>query len=228
MEKRDIAISDIHGCYKTFREILEEKVQFTKTDTLYLLGDYIDRGPDSKAVIDYILQLQNDGYAVNCLRGNHEQMLLDAFKSEYDSYLFLKNGGKQTLESYNCTKIEALQNHQHMDFFKNLKYFIELDDYYLVHAGFNFRKKNPFLDTDGMLWSRNWYRRIDSSLLNGKVIVHGHTPQTIRNIKAMAHNMSINQYMNIDAGCYYHKKMCALDLTNQKLYFQDCLDVINY
>ena len=227
MKKREIAISDVHGCYKTFRALVEERVQLTKDDALYLLGDYIDRGPDSKAVIDYILKLKNNGYDLHCLRGNHEQMLLDAKKNVDNLRLFLRNGGKQTLENYNCTIVQ-LQEHPHYKFFQNLKYFIELEDYYLVHAGFNFRSENPFLDTKSMLWIRSWYSKIKHDLLKGKVIVHGHTPQTIRSIKAMCHNMRINKYMNIDAGCFYHKKMCALDLTNQKLYFQDCLDIVNF
>lgn len=227
MEKREITISDIHGCYKTFKQIVEKKVKLTKEDTLYLLGDYIDRGPDSKAVVDYILRLQKNGYEVHCLRGNHEQMLLDAIHNTNDVRLFMMNGGKQTLESYGCA-IEEMKEHPHYEFYKNLKYFIELEDYYLVHAGFNFRKPNPFLDTESMLWIRKWYNHIDYDLLDGKIIVHGHTPVTRREIKAMFHNIRVNKYMDIDAGCFYYKKMCALDLTNQKLYFQDCLDDVNY
>ena len=108
---------------------------------MYLLGDYIDRGPDSKAVIDYILQLQYDGYDVNCLRGNHEQMLLNASSSLNDLRMFRMNGGKQTLESYGCTMSE-LRFHKHFQFFQNLDYYFELENYYLVHAGFNFPDYN--------------------------------------------------------------------------------------
>lgn len=227
MKKREIAISDIHGCYKTFRELLEERIQLTKNDSLYLLGDYIDRGPDSKAVIDYILQLQHDGYHVDCLRGNHEQMLLDATSSLNMLQMFRRNGGKQTLESYGCTVAE-LRFHRHFKFFQNLKYYIELDNYYLVHAGFNFRTTNPFLDTYSMLWIRNWHHRIDKSVLDGKIIVHGHTPIRENRILSMKAEMNQTLFMDIDAGCFNYKKMCALDLTNQKLYFQDCIDSVNF
>lgn len=225
---RAIAISDIHGCLKTFRALVEEKVQLTTDDTLYLLGDYIDRGPDSKGVIDYILELQNSGYTVQCLTGNHEQMLLDALNRLIDPFivdLFLRNGGKETLESYGLTLVDFL-SHPHLEFFKNLKWFIELDDYILVHAGFRFDDGEMFYNRNAMIWERNWYRKIDKTQLDGKIIVHGHTPQSVQDIKAMKHNMAINQYINIDAGCFRTGKMCALDLTNRELYFQDSLDIV--
>jgi len=70
---RQIAISDIHGCARTFQALLD-KIQLSTNDQLYLLGDYIDRGPDSKGVIDTILGLINAGYRVQTLMGNHEKM----------------------------------------------------------------------------------------------------------------------------------------------------------
>lgn len=222
---RAIAISDIHGCLKTFRALVEEKVQLTQDDTLYLLGDYIDRGPDSKGVIDYILELQKTGHNVISLTGNHEQMLLDALKGYSKRILFWQNGGKETLESYGLNFAE-FQFHPHLEFFENLKWFIELDDYILVHAGFRFDDGGMFYNRNAMIWERNWYRKIDKTQLNGKIIVHGHTPQSVQDIKAMKHNMALNQYINIDAGCFRTGKMCALDLTNRELYFQDSLDIV--
>jgi serine/threonine protein phosphatase 1 len=224
---RAVAISDIHGCLKTFRALVEEKVQLTTGDTLYLLGDYIDRGPNSKGVIDYILELQGTGYQVKCLTGNHEKMLLDALKDRAKRDLFLRNGGKQTMESYGLTFSEILL-HPHLKFYNSLKYFIETEDYILVHAGLNFRKDNPFLDTDSMLWIRDWYNRMDKTKLDGKIIVHGHTPQSVDKIKKLHENMATNQYMNIDVGCFRYDVMCALDLTNRELYFQNSLDLVTF
>lgn len=224
---REIAISDIHGCLKTFKTLLNDKVKFTKVDKLYLLGDYIDRGPDSKGVIDYIIQLQSTGYQVKCLLGNHEEMLLCALESHQNKELFLKHGGKQTLASYSLTLAE-FRFHPHLEFFKGLKPFIELEGYILVHAGLNFRISNPFTDKYSMIWIRDWYHRIDRSHLDGKIIVHGHTPQSVDTIKTMHENMVVNQYMDIDAGCFRSGIMCALDLTNRALYFQDSLDVVTF
>lgn len=66
------AITDLHGCARTFRALLD-KIRFSKEDELYLLGDYINRGPDSKGVIDHILELRESGHTVHCLRGNHQR-----------------------------------------------------------------------------------------------------------------------------------------------------------
>ena len=93
---RRFAISDIHGCRATFEKMLTEVLQLQKEDTLYLLGDYIDRGPDSRGVIDHIWALQKEGYQVHCLRGNHEQMLLD----EVDKDGFWYKGNRATLDSF--------------------------------------------------------------------------------------------------------------------------------
>ena len=68
---RIIAIADVHGCNRTFGQLLIEKVRLNKIDTLYLLGDFIDRGPDSKGVLDTILELLCDDYDVRPILGNH-------------------------------------------------------------------------------------------------------------------------------------------------------------
>lgn len=69
MKKREFAIADIHGCCRTFRHLLEQ-IGFGKQDTLYLLGDYIDRGPDSRGVIETILELVREGYDIRPHMGN--------------------------------------------------------------------------------------------------------------------------------------------------------------
>ena len=85
---KQYAIGDIHGCSKTFKELLD-KIGLIEGDELYLLGDYIDRGPDSKGVIDTIFELREKGFKVICLRGNHESMLLDALKNREEQKNFM-------------------------------------------------------------------------------------------------------------------------------------------
>ena len=75
-------IPDIHGHSGTLQALIEDHVQPSRTDTLYFLGDYIDRGPDAKGVIDYIIHLQQDGYNIRTLKGNHEDFLLRTFNNE--------------------------------------------------------------------------------------------------------------------------------------------------
>ncbi len=80
--RRKILVGDIHGCLATFECLLEQININIELDSLYLLGDYIDRGPNSKGVIDKILSLTKEGFNIKPIRGNHEQMLLSDYNSE--------------------------------------------------------------------------------------------------------------------------------------------------
>ena len=115
------AISDIHGCSETFNALLE-KIGLNKSDELYLLGDYIDRGPDSRGVIDTILRLQEEGYQIHCLRGNHEQMLEDQLHYPNFHLDWLANGGVRTLESFGKPTVTVFEN-RYLDFFADLGFF---------------------------------------------------------------------------------------------------------
>ena len=93
-------VGDIHGCVKSFRNLVTEKLRLTKEDTLFLLGDYIDRGPDSKSVLDFIIELQRESYTVKPIMGNHEYMLLQSLDNETEFFNWMKNGSAQTLMSF--------------------------------------------------------------------------------------------------------------------------------
>ncbi len=232
---RKFAISDIHGCRKTFLALLE-KIQLSTADELYLLGDYVDRGPDSKGVIDEILALQKASYQVHCLMGNHESMMADAFSDDEEKdrrmQLWLQNGGGQTLQSF--TTDNGLPNipEAYFQFIERLQFYFAVDRFLLVHAGLNFRQRNPLMDVVSMLWIRNWYDRIERDWLNGRIIVHGHTPIGQTAIRWQYTNLHMLPALNIDAGCVYYGQregmgdLCAFELTTQELYFQPNVDVI--
>lgn len=212
------AISDIHGCLNTFQALLE-KIALTKNDTLYLLGDYIDRGKESKQVVDVILQLKQDGFNVECLLGNHEWLLLNAAydKSYKDNWLG-RNGGINTLDSYGIIEENYLDfiPEDHLKFFKRLTYITELEDFILVHAGINFKDDDPFSDYHSMIWIRDWYKHIDPDLLDNKKIIHGHTPRSIETLKKDAATAGTIVF-DIDCGCVYKGKtfgghLCALNM----------------
>ncbi len=76
--RRKIVIGDIHGCNLTFNSLLFEHLNIYPEDEIFLFGDYIDRGPDSKGVINTILSLKENGYQISTLRGNHEQMMMES------------------------------------------------------------------------------------------------------------------------------------------------------
>ena len=152
---RKIAISDIHGCNDTFQRLLE-KLALVSGDELYLLGDYIDRGPDSKGVIDTILLLQQQGLFVQCLKGNHEQMMLDAVDGVDDEAmdLWLSNGGIATLESFTVNGKLVMED-KYLHFLESLESYFEVEEYILVHAGLNFKVPLPLSEEISMLWIRD-------------------------------------------------------------------------
>ncbi len=212
------AISDIHGCLETFKTLLQ-KIEFSRQDELYLLGDYIDRGPYSKGVIDHIWQLQADGFLVKCLKGNHEQMYLDSFNgtSDWGDY------HKETVDSFGVEKIWKTPE-RYIDWMEGLSYYFEVDEYLLVHAGFNFDEEDPLQNKEDMLWVRDWYTDINKDWLASRIIVHGHTPMEQHYIKAMADNLEKLPALDIDNGCVYDYRgfshLTAFELRERKLYFE--------
>jgi serine/threonine protein phosphatase 1 len=80
--QRVFAIGDIHGCNDAFHQMLFTEIKVSKDDEIYCIGDYIDRGPDSKGVVDTIISLQRSGFRIHTLRGNHEQMMIDSEEDE--------------------------------------------------------------------------------------------------------------------------------------------------
>lgn len=211
--ERIFAIGDIHGCAKTFEKLLFDKIQIQKTDSIYCVGDYIDRGKRSKEVIDFILGLKEEGYHIYTLRGNHEQMMLDSVTNEEAMDVWLSNGGKVTMRSFKINSVNDLPD-KYLSFFKSTEYYIIKDNYIFVHAGLNFSIQNIFEDKTAMLWIRGFdpYQ----PALENKLLIHGHTPVSLKYI--------INQNgncINIDGGCVYkHRKLLgnlvAFDLNERK------------
>ncbi len=193
---RSFAIGDLHGCSKTFRKLVLEKINLQKTDVLYCLGDYVDRGPDSKGVIDFILELREQGYTVHALRGNHDQMMMDSGLNMEKFMHWYRNGGKSTLESFGVRSYDQL-NTRYKDFFYHTTFFEVCGSHILVHAGLNFKNDDPFSDTESMMWIRGF--RVDEEKLNGRLIVHGHTPIPLKHIL----EQKGQNVIDIDGGCVY-------------------------
>jgi serine/threonine protein phosphatase 1 len=235
------AISDIHGCTATFVALLE-RIGLTHADELYLLGDYIDRGPNSKGVLDRIARLIEEGYQVSCLMGNHEQMMIwaGAFEElaglgsswKADRYnpgfhnMWLRNGGGETLASFGVHSAKEVPR-SYFQFLRKLGYYLEVEGYLLVHAGFDFHAPDPWEDRESMLWIRDWYEWLDRDLLGDRVIVHGHTPIGRKAIEYMLGDLRNFPVLNIDAGCVYANSwnsdvgwLCAFDLDRLRVIFQ--------
>ncbi len=231
-------IPDIHGCAKTLQALIEDMIKPSKHDWLYFLGDYIDRGPSSKEVIDYLMHLQYEDYNIRMLMGNHEDYLIKSYEEEINlkrlfglkyknrkkkEWLFF--GGKETMESF---KLDDLKDfpHDYLEWMKNLEYYIELENFILVHAGFNFNAENPFQDKESMLWVRDF--EIDSSVVKNKKIIHGHVPVSLEFIDASIKNKSY-KFIDLDNGCYMHDRvgfgnLLALELNSLEYKVQYNLD----
>lgn len=193
------AIGDIHGCLDPLRRLME-KIRLSEADELVFIGDYIDRGPDSKGVIDYLLTLRG---RYTFLMGNHERMFLD-FLQGNDRYLFLYNGGTETLESYGGVgKIPAA----HLDFLNRLLLYYETDDHLFVHGGI--RPGIPIQEQDSkdLLWIREEFYAYPGRY--PKTVVFGHTP--------MREVLMESDRIGIDTACVYGNKLTCLILPSRQV-----------
>ena len=212
MNGRVLAIGDIHGCFQDLKNLVENKIQLTRNDRLIFLGDYIDRGLQSKEVVDYIIALQKN-YKVITLLGNHETMLLSALKNEDHWPVWLMNGGAKTLSSFGISTINGLSN-RYVSFFKKLIPFYRIGDYLFVHAGFNDYTENPFDDIYDMLWRCR--EKYTHPALKDKVIVHGHC--LVKPGKCLDAVRDNHRVIGIDTGCVYKKSKDYGQLTAYSVY----------
>lgn len=170
------AVGDIHGSFDRLQELLQKIPIDFANDTLVFIGDYIDRGPGSVEVVEYLLDLKKKEPGVIFLKGNHENML-EKYLDGTDRFTYLLNGGQTTLDSY-LSKTDRSGSFpiptDHMEFFKSLRLYYETEAYIFVHAGL--RPKVPLASqqTEDLLWIRDKF--IYSKYNFGKPVVFGHTP----------------------------------------------------
>jgi serine/threonine protein phosphatase 1 len=225
---RRFVIPDIHGCNLTFSTLVEEVISLKKEDDLYLLGDYIDRGPRSREVLQYVMRLINDGYRVFPLRGNHEEMFLDACTDRDQYRTWILNGGYAALDSFGVEDACDVPIPFHR-FCSRLPYFYLLDDYLLVHAGFNAEAEEPYADIQAMLWNRT--RSVNKELLGGRTMICGHTPHHLKDIEKMLRRDT--GLIILDNGCFLAGRkgmgtLLALELNTRTLYSQKNIDAPEY
>ncbi len=225
MSPRTLVIGDVHGCAITMRALVEESLRPTPDDKVYLLGDLIDRGPDSKGVLDYIFELRERGLTVSGIRGNHEEMFLLAADNKYSLNLWKLNGGLATLASFQTDHPDAIPRRYH-DALSALPYHIILPGFILVHAGLNFTNPSPFNDTEAMLWTRSSF--VNQRCIGGRQLICGHTAVTRTHL---VESLSSSKIM-LDNGCVFIDNpemgsLAALELENMKLYFQPNIDFLS-
>lgn len=201
-------IPDIHGCVKTLQFLLENTLKVSKHDQLYFLGDYIDRGPDGKGVIDYLMHLQKEEYDVHFLKGNHEDLCVTAFQADQKKRLIGKHpeqkeweavGAKATLDSFGVKHPREIPQ-LYIDWMNACLPYIELEEYILVHAGLNFKIENPFEDEYSMMWTRKF--KVDFSKSHGKKVIHGHIPVEYSFMSLVVENNDSYDFICLDNGVY--------------------------
>jgi serine/threonine protein phosphatase 1 len=215
---RRFAIADVHGCAASFDHLLHHKLRITAGDRLLLLGDLINRGPNSKAVLKQVMALRQQGVEVILLRGNHEAVLLDAYETGRGKD-FLRFGGDATLQSFGVKKVAGIPP-KYIDLLREGKYFHIEEPYVFVHAGLNFSRPTLFEDKEAMLWTRKM--TIDRQKLGDRIIIHGHTPWPKSAIKGQFEGQALPPVINIDGGCVYNRpgnRLVALNIDTMDLTF---------
>ena len=171
-------IGDIHGCSQALADLLKIMEPIDADDTIVFIGDYIDRGPDSKGVVEIILNLRKKHNRIITLMGNHEFMFVNALKN-IGVTDFLAIGGDATLSSYGIP-LDSLQDigtkipREHLIFFQDLLLYWEDQDYIYVHAGLQPGVHLTQQSMDWLLWAREGF--IDLTYNFGKKVIYGHTP----------------------------------------------------
>ena len=135
MAERLIAIGDIHGCRAALDALLDE-IAPGSSDTFVTLGDYVDRGPDSRGVIDALIDLGRHTNLVS-LQGNHEEMMLDVIRKGVPHHSWLRYGGVEPLDSYGFSGELDFLPAEHDRFFDSLQDHFVKDDYFFTHAAYD-------------------------------------------------------------------------------------------
>lgn len=204
MTERIIAIGDIHGCCVALKTLIEA-VQPTPGDTIVTLGDYIDRGPDSRGVIDLLLRLP-DVCTFVPLMGNHEEMFMAARQARSEFAFWLQFGGEETLRSYAEEGDWEIIPPAHVDFLKNGRKYYETTSHIFVHANCDPKLPMAEQNTGTLFWETpNLKRPVRHS--SGKTVVVGHTPQLNGEI------LDLGFLKCIDTFCHGGAWLTALDVT---------------
>jgi serine/threonine protein phosphatase 1 len=178
-----IAVGDLHGCARTLEALLES-LAATPDDHLVFIGDYVDRGPDSRGVLNRLLKLEADaaagrGPACTFLRGNHDQMMIDYIDTGgRNLVLWRMNGGLSTIANYVNRAGDLDVPPEHLDLLRRTQILLDTDEFTFVHAGLDpdvtIAENVADADPRVALWTRE---HLDADLsLWEKTVVCGHTP----------------------------------------------------
>jgi serine/threonine protein phosphatase 1 len=186
---------------------------------LIFLGDYVDRGPACKEVIDILLHDLPQDFDTTFLKGNHEDLLLNALEDDLAGRAWLMNGGFETIRSYGIEddnseqeqlhKFKKILSREHLEFFRGLKLSYTCGDFFFTHAGINPEKSFDEQEERDLIWIRD--RFLDSRKDFGKIVVHGHTPVFSPDIR--------KNRIGIDTGAVYGRSLTTVMLDGTRREF---------
>ncbi len=213
---RLFAIGDVHGCMAELGRLLDA-IPATGGDTVVFVGDYIDRGPDSRGVIDLLLEWRARTPARSVfLRGNHEDMALGYLdRGGQWGEAWLRNGGVATLRSYGVdpqlpeSEVAARIPSAHVDFMAALETRFAWGDYRVVHAGVRPGIAWDAQTTEDLLWIREEF--LDHPHDLGATVIFGHTPHR-RIVEGLPYKLGI------DTGCVYGGALSCVALPEGRVY----------
>lgn len=211
---RTIIIGDIHGCYREFEALLDKAAFEAQDDRLILLGDLIDRGPDSFSVLKKALELKADmGERFVCLMGNHEDLAVDAVDTG-DRSLWNSNGGGISRKSFYKA---GSRIQRYAGYLRSLPLYYETGDWICVHAGISSKgpketRRDIFLWDRGIAYGEPYC---------GKLLIYGHTPMKAVTYQDGAGGVSaipqriwrrlpVTGSICLDTGCVYGGRLSAM------------------
>ena len=231
---RTFVVGDIHGRCAQLLNLLDMLPRDPRTDTLVFLGDLIDRGADAPGCVDHILKLRRENpERIICLRGNHEQMLMDFLESHTSIWLTPVTGGERTFEQYTLKHVrveteadleemrrvfEEKFPPEHLAFMKSLPFYYEDEHAIYVHAGLDEGKHPSESSPMSLLWMRDmdFYKNY-----RGKPCVFGHTPTPLLPLRGRLgrHGIYISHSaVGLDTGYNHQSPLSCISLPDFSLY----------
>jgi serine/threonine protein phosphatase 1 len=225
---RVYAIGDVHGRIDLLDSLLariDDNLAAVPADRAIhvFLGDYIDRGPNSRNVVDRLIE-RSRTHEVVCLKGNHEAFILEFLEDASGLADWRQLGGLPTLMSYGLTPPSRMESSgqeklatalrqsmpkEHHRFLTNLRMTFVCGDYFFVHAGVRPGVPLTAQKEEDLLWIRDEFLRSQADF--GKIVVHGHTPIEVPDIR--------KNRINIDTGAFASGKLTCLVIESEKLSF---------
>ncbi len=209
MTGRLIAIGDIHGCSRALLALLDA-IEPVAEDTIVTLGDYIDRGPDSRGVIERLCQLAQETHLIP-LMGNHEQMMLDVIEGAAPYQSWFPHGGVATLDSYEFNGNLDFLPPAHRKFLDSLVDYYETETHFFLHA--NYDPDAPLNEqTVDMIRWRSLRDGIPDPHYSGRIAVVGHTANHEAKILDLGHLIALDTF------CYGGGVLSAIDVESGQIW----------